>query len=58
MKCSAKLFLIAILVVALSSLALAQKPALNARAEAKSDAKTDVPARDSRFFALEDLRPA
>lgn len=53
MKTPAKLFLMALVIVAFSSLAIAQKPLVKTNA----DAKLEVRANESRFFALEDLRP-
>ena len=60
MKSSQKLFLVAVIVVALSSLAIAQKPVAKQKTGTGADAQVAPrrrAARDSRFFAIEDLRP-
>jgi hypothetical protein len=61
MKSSLRVVLVAMVILSLTSLAIAQKPAVNAKAAAKSDIKPDAKStaapRDSRFFPLEDLRP-
>ncbi|MBC8030434.1 MAG: hypothetical protein H7Z16_10015 [Pyrinomonadaceae bacterium] len=60
MKSSQKLFLVLTVIVALSGLASAQKPVVNAKDDkkaGKSAIKAETTAKDSGFFVLEDLRP-
>jgi hypothetical protein len=61
MKSSLKVFLAAMVVLSLTSLALAQKLSVTGKSGAKSDAQPEIRAnaapKDPRFFPLEDLRP-
>jgi hypothetical protein len=57
MKSSRKSFLVALAILTLSGLALAQKPVVKEKAAPKAQIGTDAATRDSRFFALEDVRP-
>lgn len=57
MKSSRKFVLVAMLILALCSLAIAQKPVVDAKTGVKSVTRTSVPAKDARFFPIEDVRP-